>query len=118
MYVWKSLNIQMKETTALHFIAYFTKTQKTHTCIAYFNKEINIPFATPIPLLIKNTLRTFKYSSYSRGYHVYRYVCIPIIGDDSLTCEREEHNKNDKNAVAITWNDCFKKYRSCSTKLE
>ena len=39
MHVWKSLNIRMKETTTLHSIAYFTKIQKTHTCIAYFNKR-------------------------------------------------------------------------------
>ena len=34
---------------------------------------------------------------------------IPIIGDDSLTCEREEHNENDKNAVPIIWDDCVSK---------
>ena len=36
-----------------------------------------------------------KYSSLSRGYRVYKDVWVPIIGDDSLTCEREEHNEND-----------------------
>ena len=49
------------------------------------------------------------YSSFSRGYHVYKDVCIPIIGDESLTCEREEHNENDKNVVAIIWGDCVLK---------
>ena len=34
---------------------------------------------------------------------------ISIIGDDSLTCEREEHNENDKSAVAIKWDDCDSK---------
>ena len=34
---------------------------------------------------------------------------ISITGDDSLTCEREEHNENDKSAVAITWDDCVSK---------
>ena len=34
---------------------------------------------------------------------------ISIIGDDSLTCEREEHNENDKSAVAIIWDDCVSK---------
>ena len=34
---------------------------------------------------------------------------ISIIGDDSLTCEREEHNENDKNAVVIIWDDCVSK---------
>ena len=40
---------------------------------------------------------------------MYKDVCIPVIGDDSLTCEREEHNENDKNAVAIVWDDCASK---------
>ena len=34
---------------------------------------------------------------------------ISVIGDDVLTCEREEHNENDKNAVAIIWVDCVSK---------
>ena len=50
---------------------------------------------------MEDFFQVFKYSSFSRGYHVYKNVCILIIGDDSLTCEQEEHNENDKNAVAI-----------------
>ena len=72
-------------------------------------KEVNISFATPTRVLIENTFTTFKYSSFSRGYHVYKDVWISIIGDDSLTCEREEHNENDKSAVAIVWDDCVSK---------
>ena len=34
---------------------------------------------------------------------------ISIIGDDSLTCEQEEPNENDKSAVAIIWDDCVSK---------
>ena len=34
---------------------------------------------------------------------------ISIIGDDSLTCEKEKHNDNDKSAVAIKWDDCDSK---------
>ena len=34
---------------------------------------------------------------------------ISIIGDDSLTCEREEHNENDKSAIAIIWDNCVSK---------
>ena len=30
-------------------------------------KEINIAFATQIPMLIETTFTTFKYSSFSRG---------------------------------------------------
>ena len=36
-------------------------------------------------------------------------MCIPIIGDDSLTRLREEYNENDKNAVAIAWDNCVSK---------
>ena len=82
--------------------------------------EINDLFATPITVLIENTFTAFKYSSFIRGYHVYQRmpclsedamfirgchvykdVWIHIIGDDSLTCEQEQRNENDKNAVAI-----------------
>ena len=65
-------------------------------------KEIGIAFATPIPILIENTFTTFKYSSFSRGYHVYKDMWISIIGDDALTCEQEEHNEDDKNDVGMT----------------
>ena len=67
-------------------------------------KEINIPFATPITILIENTFTTFKCYSFSSGCHVHKDVRIPIIGDDSLTCRQEERNENDKNAVTIIWN--------------
>ena len=32
-----------------------------------------------------------------------------MIGDDSLTCKREEHNENDQTAVAIISVDCVSK---------
>ena len=48
----------------------------------------------------------FKYSSFSRGYHVYKDVWILIIRNDLLTCEREH---NDNNRVAIIWDDCVSK---------
>ena len=51
--------------------------------------EINDLFATPITVLIENTFTAFKYSSFIRGYHVYKDVWIHIAGDDSLTCEQE-----------------------------
>ena len=99
----------MKETTALHSITYFLKRQKVHVlhCILQKEemavKEIDIPFAIPIPILIENTFTEFKYSSFGIGYHVYKDVWTPIISDDSLTCKQEKHNENDKNAVAIIW---------------
>ena len=36
-------------------------------------------------------------------------MCIPIIGDDSLTRQREEYSENDKNAVAVVWDNCVSK---------
>ena len=36
-----------------------------------------------------------------------KIVWISTIGDDSLTCEREEHSENDKNVVI--WDDCVSK---------
>ena len=55
---------------------------------------------------MEDFFQVFKNSSFNRGHHVYKDVCIPIIGDESLTCECEEHNENDKNAVATAWDDC------------
>ena len=72
-------------------------------------KEINIAFATPVPILTEKTFTKLKYSSFSRGYHVCKDVWISIIGDDALTCEREEHNENDKNTVVIISDDCVSK---------
>ena len=72
-------------------------------------KGVNILFAAAIPALIESTFTTFKYSSFSRGYYVYKDVWISVNGDESLTCEREEHNENDKNAFAIIWDDCVSK---------
>ena len=83
----------------------FWKHKKYTHCIAYFKKRkwhlkrFDIPFASAIPIPIENSFTTFKNSSFSRVYHIYKVVWILIIGNDSLTCEQEEHNENDKNAV-------------------
>ena len=43
-------------------------------------KEIIIAFAIPITILTENTFTKFKYSSFSRGYHVYKDVCgFPLL---------------------------------------
>ena len=47
-------------------------------------KDMNISFATAIPIFIENAFKKLKFSSFSRGYHVYKDLSIPIIGDDSL----------------------------------
>ena len=41
--------------------------------------------------------------------HDYKDVWIPIIDENSLTCERKELNENDKNVVTIIWDDCVSK---------
>ena len=51
-------------------------------------KKINVPFATPIPILIENTFTMLKYSSFSRGCKVYKDMWIPIIGDGLLMIEK------------------------------
>ena len=58
---------------------------------------------------MEDSFQVFKYSSFSRKHHVYKDVCIPIIGDDSLTRDLEEHNENDKNALSIVLDDCVSK---------
>ena len=56
---------------------------------------------------VKNTFTTFKYSSFNRGYHVYKDVWISIIADDSLACEREE--ACEKESRCNHMDDCFSK---------
>ena len=48
-------------------------------------------------------------SSNRRGYHSCKDVWRPIFGDESLTCEREETNEYDRNAVSLTFDDCISK---------
>ena len=55
-------------------------------------KMIDIPFDIPIPILLDEHFTVFKYSSYSRGYHAYKEIWNPLVGDDSLICEPEENN--------------------------
>ena len=72
-------------------------------------KMTDIPFDIPIPILLNEHFTVFKYSSYSRGYHAYKEIWNPLVGDDSLICEPEECNEHDKYAVAIVFDDCLLK---------
>ena len=45
----------------------------------------------------------------SRGYHAYKEIWNPLVGDDSLICEPEERNEHDKYVVAIVFDDCLLK---------
>ena len=44
-----------------------------------------------------------------KGYHAYKDVSNPLVGDDSLVCEREERNVYAENAVAVIFDDCISK---------
>ena len=70
---------------------------------------IDIPFDILIPILLGEHFTVFKCSSYSTGYHAYKEIWNPFVGDDSLICEPEESNKHDKYTVAIVFNDCLLK---------
>ena len=72
-------------------------------------KMIDIPFDIPVPILLNEHFTVSKYSSYSRGYHAYKEIWNPLVGDDSLICEPEESNEHDKYAVAIVFDDCLLK---------
>ena len=69
---------------------------------------IDIPFKTPITVLVDNSFSMFTCSSYSRGYHTYKHVWHPIVGD-KLICEGEETNEYDRNTVSIMFDDCILK---------
>lgn len=71
--------------------------------------KIDVPFDAPIPITHDESFSIYKYSSYTRGYHAYRYVWIPLIGDDSLFCEHEKDNEHDKWAIAVVLDDCLEK---------
>ena len=66
-----------------------------------------LPAKTIAKLLICGTRN--KNSSYSREYHAYKDVWLPIVGDELLICEQEETNEYDRNAVSIIFDDSISK---------
>ena len=66
-------------------------------------KMIDISFDIPIPILLDEHFTVFKFSSYSRGYHAYKEISNPFVGDDTLICEPGESNEHNKNAVATVF---------------
>ena len=68
-----------------------------------FRKKMDIAFDIPLPIVLDESFSVFKYSSFSRGYHVYSNRLQPTVGDDSLHCEEEKENEHDKHAVAIIY---------------
>ena len=57
-----------------------------------------------LPIIIDPDLERWYFKSYSRGYHAYMNIWIPLVGDESLICQKEKGNENDPHAVAITRN--------------
>ena len=58
-----------------------------------------------LPIIIDPDLERWYFNSYSRGYHTYMNIWIPLIGDESLICREEKGNEYDPHAVAITRNN-------------
>ena len=56
-----------------------------------FDKEIEI--------VINNQFIRCCFESYVRGFHVYKTVWSPIIGEENLQCRHEQ--KNEENEFAI-----------------
>ena len=64
--------------------------------------KIEIPFDVEILILIDNSFSLLKHHPYAYGYRAYMYIWKPFIGDDSLSCKREDDNIYDENTVAVT----------------
>ena len=58
-----------------------------------------------LPIIIDPDLERWYFNSYSRWYHVYMNIWIPLIGDESLICRKEKGNEYDLHAMAITRNN-------------
>ena len=57
------------------------------------------------PIIIYPDLERWYFNSYSRGYHAYMNIWIPLIGDETLICWKEKGNEYDPYDVAITRNN-------------
>ena len=58
-----------------------------------------------LPIIIDLDLERWHFNSYSRRYHAYMNVWIPLIGDESLICRIEKGDEYDPHAVTITRNN-------------
>ena len=47
----------------------------------------------------------FSFDSYVRGYHVYKDVWSPLIGEECFECRYEKGNEQDEFAIAVYLND-------------
>ena len=42
-------------------------------------KKIDVPFDIPLPIVLDDSFSVFKYSSFNRGYHVYKDRWLPTM---------------------------------------
>ena len=78
--------------------------------MAVVQKKIDVPFDIPLPIVLDDSFFVFKYTFFSRGCHVCKYLWQPTVGmefhavgDDSLHCEKEKDNEHEKHAVTIIY---------------
>ena len=62
-----------------------------------------MPLGIPLPTVLDGNLFVFKYSSFIRGYHVYKDRWQSTVGDDPLRCKEKKNNEYNKHAVAIIY---------------
>ena len=56
-------------------------------------------------VIIDLDLERWYFNSYPHGYYAYLNIWIPLIGDESLICQKEKGNECDPRAVATTRNN-------------
>ena len=58
-----------------------------------------------LPIITDPDLERWYFNSYSRGYHAYMNIWIPLIGNESLISRKEKGNEYDPHGVAINRNN-------------
>ena len=68
---------------------------------------MDISFDIPVQIILDESFSVFKWSSFSRGYHVYKDRWQPTVGDDSLHCQQEKDVECNKHGVAIIYDSFY-----------
>ena len=58
-----------------------------------------------LPIITDPDLERWYFNSYSRGYHAYMNIWIPLIGNEPLISRKEKGNEYDPHGVAINRNN-------------
>ena len=61
-----------------------------------------------IDIVIDNHFTQSCFESYVLGFHVYKTVWSPLIGEENLKCRHEQSNKEDEFAIGVYRNDLEK----------